>query len=78
GTLFMGSCTKLDENLYNQLTKDIYYNNKTEVLSAVLRPFTHARAWATIQDRHGYWRLQELTGDQQAWPQKGRHGYDGA
>jgi hypothetical protein len=78
GALLMSACTKLDENLYNQLTKDIYYNNKTEVLSAVLRPFTHARAWATIQDRHGYWRLQELTADMQAWPQKGRHGYDGA
>jgi len=76
--LICASCTKLDENLYNQLTNDNFYNNRQEVLSAVLRPFTHARAWATMQDRHGYWRLQELTADQQAWPQKGRHGYDGA
>lgn len=72
------SCTKLDEKPYSDIIADNFYNNRQEVLSAVLRPFTHARAWATIQDRHGYWRLQELTADQQAWPQKGRHGYDGA
>lgn len=71
------SCTKLDEKPYSQIEAANFYKNRTEVLSAVLRPFTHARAWGTMQDRHGYWRLQELTGDQQAWPQKGRHGYDG-
>lgn len=76
--MIAAGCTKLDEKLYSTLTPGNFYNNRTEVLSAVLRPFTHARAWATIQDRHGYWRLQELTADQQAWPQKGRHGYDGA
>lgn len=76
--LSSGSCTKLDENVYSQVVNNNFYKNKQEVMTAVLRPFTHARAWATIQDRHGYWRLQELTADQQAWPQKGRHGYDGA
>ena len=76
--LVAGSCTKLDEKLYSQIPATNFYNNKFEVLTAVLRPFTHARAWASMQDRHGYWRLQELTADQQAWPQKGRHGYDGA
>jgi hypothetical protein len=78
GTLVMGSCTKLDENLYSQILPENYYKTKGEVLSAVVRPFTHARAWATMNDRHGYWRLQELPADQLAWPQKGRHGYDGA
>lgn len=76
--LTVSACTKLDENIYSQVTADNFFNNKQEVMAAVLRPFTHARAWATMQDRHGYWRLQELTADQQAWPQKGRHGYDGA
>jgi hypothetical protein len=76
--LVTGSCTKLDETLYSQIPANNFYNNKFEVMTAVLRPFTHARAWASMQDRHGYWRLQELTADQQAWPQKGRHGYDGA
>jgi len=72
------TCTKLDEKIYSSVSQTNFYNNRQEVMAAVLRPFTHARAWATMQDRHGYWRLQELTADQQAWPQKGRHGYDGA
>jgi hypothetical protein len=76
--LTYSGCTKLDEHVYNRIIASTFYNNKQEVMAAVLRPFTHARAWATMQDRHGYWRLQELTADQQAWPQKGRHGYDGA
>ncbi|HMF73355.1 MAG TPA: RagB/SusD family nutrient uptake outer membrane protein [Flavitalea sp.] len=75
--LILSACTKLDENLYNQVVAENFYKNKQEVTSAVVRPYTHARAWAAINDRHGYWRLQELPGDQQAWPQKGRHGYDG-
>ncbi len=75
--LVVSSCTKLDENLYNQVIAPNFYKNKQEVTSAVTRPYTHARAWAAMNDRHGYWRLQELPADQQAWPQKGRHGYDG-
>ena len=72
------NCTKLDENLYNEIIATNFYNNRTEVMAAVLRPFTHANAWVAAIDRRGYWRLNELTADQLAWPQKGRHGYDGA
>ncbi|MDN3587120.1 RagB/SusD family nutrient uptake outer membrane protein [Pedobacter aquatilis] len=71
------ACTKLDENAYNELLTDNFYNNKTEVLSAVLRPYTHANAWVTPSGQDGWWRLAELSGDQLAWPTKGRHGEDG-
>lgn len=74
--LFNG-CTKLDENVYSELVTDNYYNNKNEVLSAVLRPYTHANAWSTPSGQDGYWRPAELSGDQLAWPTKGRHGEDG-
>jgi hypothetical protein len=70
-------CKKLDENIYSELTSDNYYNNRNEVLSAVLRPYTHANAWATPSGQDGYWRPSELSGDQLAWPTKGRHGEDG-
>ncbi|MFC4209661.1 RagB/SusD family nutrient uptake outer membrane protein [Pedobacter lithocola] len=73
----MNSCTKLDENVYDQLITDNFYNNKTEVLSAVLRPYTHANAWVTPSGQDGWWRPAELSGDQLAWPTKGRHGEDG-
>jgi len=71
------ACTKLDENAYNELLTDNFYNNRTEVLSAVLRPYTHANAWVTPSGQDSWWRMAELSGDQLAWPTKGRHGEDG-
>nr|WP_068887555.1 RagB/SusD family nutrient uptake outer membrane protein [Pedobacter panaciterrae] len=71
------ACTKLDENAYDLIISDDFYNNKTEVLSAVLRPYTHANAWATPSGQNGWWRFAELSADQLAWPTKGRHGEDG-
>lgn len=77
--LFLGlnSCTDLDENLYSELNKSNFYNNKTEVLQAALRPFTHMQAWLAPTGQNGYYYHAELSSDQVAWPQKGRHGYDG-
>jgi hypothetical protein len=75
--LTANSCTKLDENVYDQLVADAFYNNKNEVLSAVLRPYTHANAWTTPSGQPSWWRFSELSADQLAWPTKGRHGEDG-
>ncbi|SEA63162.1 RagB/SusD family nutrient uptake outer membrane protein [Pedobacter hartonius] len=72
------ACKKqLEENAYDLLIADNFYNNKTEVLSAVLRPYTHANAWVTPSGQDGWWRPAELSADQLAWPTKGRHGEDG-
>lgn len=76
GLVGLTACTNLDENIYDQLITDNYYNNKEEVLSAVLRPYTHANAWAT-PGQDGWWRLSEYSADQLAWPVKGVHGQDG-
>lgn len=73
----MNSCTDLEENVYNQLTASNFYNNRVEVLQAALRPFTHMQAWLAPTGQNGYYYHAELSADQQAWPQKGRHGYDG-
>jgi hypothetical protein len=70
------ACTDLSENVYDQLLTDNFYNNKNEVVSAVLRPYTHANAWMT-PGQDGWWRIGELSADQLAWPVKGRHGQDG-
>jgi len=75
--ILFDACTKLDETIYSELVTNNYYNNKNEVISAVLRPYTHANAWATPSGQDGYWRPSELSGDQLAWPTKGRHGEDG-
>lgn len=75
---FTSSCKKqLEEKAYDQLLTDNFYNNETEVVSAVLRPYTHANAWVTPSGQDGWWRAAELSGDQLAWPTKGRHGEDG-
>jgi starch-binding outer membrane protein, SusD/RagB family len=73
----MTSCTKLDENVYDQHQSEKFYTNKNEILSAVLRPYTHANAWVTPADQRNWWELSELSADQLAWPTKGRHGEDG-
>ncbi len=71
------SCTNLDEKMYSKIDSDDFYNNRDEVISAVIRPYTHARAWAAATGQNGYWRLNEYSADQIAWTTKGRHGYDG-
>ncbi|TCK85413.1 RagB/SusD family nutrient uptake outer membrane protein [Albibacterium bauzanense] len=79
-SLFMASlsnCTKLDEKLYNELNEKNFYNNKLEVMQASLRPFTHMQAWIAPTGQSAYYYHSELSSDQLAWPQKGRHGYDG-
>ena len=78
GILCSSACKKqLQEKAYDTLLVDNFYNNKTEVLSAVLRPYTHANAWATPSGQDGWWRAAEMSGDQLAWPTKGIHGEDG-
>ncbi|QCR24823.1 RagB/SusD family nutrient uptake outer membrane protein [Pontibacter sp. SGAir0037] len=72
----INACTDLEENVYSSLTTNNFYNNKNEVISAVLRPYTHANAWST-PGQNGWWRVSELSADQLAWPVKGRHGQDG-
>jgi hypothetical protein len=74
--LAAGSCTKLEENVYSEFITENYYNNKNEVISAVLRPYTHTNAWIMSSGQVGYWRVSELSADQLAWPVKGRHGQD--
>ncbi|MCX2493741.1 RagB/SusD family nutrient uptake outer membrane protein [Pedobacter sp. PF22-3] len=71
------ACTKLDENAYDVIPAEKFYSNKNEVISAVLRPYTHANAWVTPSGQDGWWRLAELSADQLAWPTKGPHGEDG-
>ncbi|WP_335965701.1 RagB/SusD family nutrient uptake outer membrane protein [Galbibacter sp. PAP.153] len=75
--LFSGACTDLDENVYSELKADNFYNDETEVLQGALRPFTHMQAWLAPTGGNGFYYHSELSADQVAWPQKGRHGYDG-
>lgn len=78
GIFTMVSCTDLTETIYSDNTTSNFYNNEDEVISAVLRPYTHSCAVFACQSRQNYWRMNELSADQLAWPVKGPHGYDDA
>jgi hypothetical protein len=73
-TMFFASCTKLDEEAFDILPSENYFQDKNSIVAAVLRPYEHAHWNAWDGDR---WLLQELTADQFVWTQKGKHGYDG-
>lgn len=70
------ACTKLDENPYSEIKNDDFYSNRIEIIQAALRPFTHMQSWLAPTGGNGYYYHSELSSDQVAWPQKGRHGYD--
>lgn len=59
----LGSCTDLDETLYDQVGTQNYYNTKMDVVRATFRPFEHA-FWS-ICSRHV---LNELPADQLITP----------
>lgn len=56
--LSLSSCTNLDENLYDQLSSDNYYNTKMDVVRSVFRPFEHAY-WSVMSRQ----QLEEMTAD---------------
>ena len=67
------SCTNLDEEAFDVLPADVYYQDKNSVIAALVRPYEHAHWCGWDGDR---WLLQELTADHFVWTQKGKHGYD--
>lgn len=68
------SCTNLDEEPFDVLPADKYYQDKKSVIAAVVRPYEHGHWCGWDGDR---WLVSELTADQLVWTQKGIHGYDG-
>jgi len=75
GAASFTSCTNLDETIYHEVTADNYYKTADEVMAAIMRPWGHF--CGTMPVGQAPWLLNELTADGAAWPQKGRHGYDG-
>lgn len=75
--LGFSGCMDLSETFYSQLSKENFYNSKIEVMQGVLRPFTHMQAWLAPTGQSGFYYHSEMAADQVAWPQKGRHGFDG-
>tara|TARA_R110000796_G_scaffold67449_6_gene154888 strand:- start:22259 stop:23878 length:1620 start_codon:yes stop_codon:yes gene_type:complete len=74
--LFIFGCTDLEETTYSELSASNFYKTELELIQANLRPFTHMQAWLAWSGQNGYYYHNELSADQTAWPQKGRHAYD--
>jgi len=68
------SCTNLDEEVFDTLTADSYYQDKNSIIAALVRPYEHGHWVGWDGDR---WITQELSADQFVWAQKGKHGWDG-
>lgn len=73
GAMILPSCTNLDEEIFHDYAKSNYYVDQTSVEAAVLRAHEHGD---NVMWRGSTMIINELTGDQFVWPQKGRHGYD--
>ncbi|MGV3586915.1 MAG: RagB/SusD family nutrient uptake outer membrane protein [Adhaeribacter sp.] len=68
------ACTDLEEEPFDVLLSQNYYQDKNSVIAAVTRPYEHGHWNGWDGDR---WLISELTADQFVWAQKGRHGQDG-
>ncbi|GLB52024.1 hypothetical protein NBRC110019_10630 [Neptunitalea chrysea] len=73
--VFFG-CTNLDENVYSEISENNFYNSKLEIYESAMYPFTYMYDWLAWSNEYSYFYHNELSADQLAWPQKGRHGYD--
>ena len=68
------ACTDLEEEPFDVLLSQNYYQDKNSIIAAVTRPYEHGHWNGWDGDR---WYMSELTADQFVWAQKGRHGQDG-
>src|SRR5690625_5459369 len=71
------ACTDLSETIYSELNEENFYNNRVEVMQAVLRPFTHMQAWLGPTGQNGFYYHSEMSAAKVEWSQTCRHGYDG-
>ena len=45
--LMLASCSNLDEELFDRIGKETYYQNKNAVLASVLRTYEHGHWYST-------------------------------
>lgn len=72
----IAACTNLDETVYSEISENNFYKTKLEVYESAMYPYTFMYEWLAWSQEYGYYYHNELSADQLAWPQKGRHGYD--
>ncbi|RZK47092.1 MAG: RagB/SusD family nutrient uptake outer membrane protein [Pedobacter sp.] len=72
--LFLGSCTKLDETLYDRITSETFLQTREDIIRDFLRAFEHAY-WSIQGD--GLFYAQELPTDELMTPNREGDWFDG-
>ena len=73
--VFLFSCTKLDEEVYDKIPADIYPENAQQVSNLSADAYSQLRFLA---DDEGWWFLaQEISSDELCGPTRGSDWYDG-
>jgi len=73
-TAFNQSCTKLDEELYGEVTPDNFFSSEEEYVSALGAAYTQFQAFASSD---GTWAVQETSTDEMVVPTRGQDWDDG-
>ncbi len=71
--LLIGSCTNLDENVYDIIIADTFYKTRDNVIQGFVRPFEHAY-WCVAGAN---FQIQENTADHFMTPNRQGHWLDG-
>lgn len=78
------ACTNLDEDIYSQIVTENYYQDKEDVIAAVVRPFEHG-SWTIIHrftlneqtsDQLGTWNREGWWVDNGIWQKLHYHTWD--
>lgn len=72
--MLINGCTNLEEELYNQINADSFFQSRSDVTAGIARVYEHASA--VLCNDNAWWNLNELTTDNMSISQKGRHWYD--
>ncbi len=67
-------CTDLEEELYNEINADNFYQTYDDIAAGLARVYEHTSGG--MRGGEGWWKLQELTTDNMCITTKGRHWYD--
>ncbi len=75
GSVFSASCTKLDEEYFDQIPAENYPENADQVATLSVNAYKRLQNMA---DDNGWWFLaQEITGDAMCGPTRGADWFDG-
>jgi len=77
---FLSSCTDLDENVYDQIEADQFYQNEDQIMNALAKIYSQLRSESNFTGyagERGWYDLNEVTTDELLIPARGASWQDG-